>query len=165
MKTLFKTDVRGKNSKIPLFSLSSLLLLSLSINLSAHADQMTTTDHTVQVALAPLSIDCEWDEIHRVYKIALSLSEATITPPVRFISSSTIYSTSYSGLRSHDQCVSAVRDIHRRYPNGSSFVIRRTLEESWKSGCRNDRCPEKKSVSDSVSGNFDGRLFSSNRWE
>lgn len=165
MKTLLKKKTPIQSSKIRFWSLSSLLLLSISLSLSAHADQITTTDHTVQVALEPLSLDCEWDDLHRVYKISLSLSEAMITPPVRFISSNTIYSTSSSGVRSYDQCVNVVRDIHHRYPYGSSFVIRRTLKESWESGCRNDRCPKEKTVTDSVRGNFDEHIFSSNRWE
>lgn len=163
MKNLFKNRKAWPNLKFQFCALSSLLF-SLSLSLNAHANKMTT-DHTVQIPLEALSVGCEWDDIHRVYKVALDLSEATITPEIRFLSSNTIYSTSSNGLRSYDQCVRAVRDIHLRYPHGSSFVIRRTIQESWKSGCRNDRCPSVKTTSESVIGNFDGRLFSSDRWD
>ena len=161
MRSRFQNRKTWPSLKFRFGALSSLLF---SLSLNAQANQMTT-DHTIQAPLEPLSIGCEWDDIHRVYKVALDLSEATIRPEVRFLSLSTIYSTSSSGLRSHDQCVSLVRDMHRRYPHGSSFVIRRTIEESWKSGCRNDRCPSVKTVNESVTGNFDGRFFSSDRWE
>lgn len=141
----------------------SILLLCLSTH--AKAVEKTVMYHIVQLPLQPLSITCEMDSIHEVYKINLRIDEATINPPIDSLFFSLFSNGPEGSYVNYKDCIGAVRDIHRRYPNGSSFHIRRTIEEWWEPGCLNDRCPKKRHESETITGSFDGRTYSNSQWD